>query len=137
MIRGAIVIVCVFSVMYYMMHDVVVVTLIKTNLEFDSYLCVINMNEPQPILGLPDLEINSGSPGLLSWCFFYRKTLPICTFRFPHVLTTLTTFTVLLRILYTIDIPPRLRKLHNHFLFDIPFKLLLFIYLSRFFGEIR
>ena len=69
MIRGAIVIVCVFSVMYYMMHYVVV-TLTKTNLEYDSYLCVINMNEPQPILGLPDLEINSGSPGLLSWCFF-------------------------------------------------------------------
>ena len=58
-------------------------------------------------------------------------------FRFPRVPTTLTTFTVLLRILFIIDIPPRLRKLHNHFLYAIPFKLLLFIYLSRFFGEIR
>jgi len=51
-------------------------------------------------------------------CFVYRlgKTLPILpllAFWFPHVLTTLTTFSVLLRII--IDIPPRLRKLHNHF----------------------
>jgi len=39
--------------------------------------------------------------------------------------------------IYTIDIPPRVRNVHNHFLYAIPFKLLLFIYLSRFFGEIR
>ncbi len=39
--------------------------------------------------------------------------------------------------IYTIDIPPRVRNLHNHFLFAIPFKLILLIYLSRFFGEIR
>jgi hypothetical protein len=54
-----------------------------------------------------------------------------CTYYFDHFSCTSS------HSIYTIDIPPRLRKLHNHFLYAIPFKLLLFVYLSRFFGEIR
>jgi hypothetical protein len=54
-----------------------------------------------------------------------------CTYYFYHFSCTLSDS------IYTIDIPPRLRNLHNHFLCAIPFKLLLLIYLSRFLGEIR
>jgi len=54
-----------------------------------------------------------------------------CTYYFDHFFCTSPDS------IYTIGIPPRLRKLHNHFLYAIPFKLLLFIYLSHFFGELQ
>jgi hypothetical protein len=38
--------------------------------------------------------------------------------------------------IYTIDVPPRIRKLHNHFLYTLSFSILLFLYLSRLFCEI-
>jgi len=61
----------------------------------------------------------------------YSFSVSPCSYYFDHFSCTSPDS------IYTIDIPPRLRKLRNHFLYAIPFKLLLFIYLSRFFGEIR
>jgi len=54
-----------------------------------------------------------------------------CTYYFDHFSCTSSDS------ICTIDIPPRLRNLHNQFLYAILFKLLLFLYLSRFFCEIR
>ena len=39
--------------------------------------------------------------------------------------------------IYTINIPPRIRKLHNQILYTLSLKYLLFLYLSVFFLEIR
>ena len=61
----------------------------------------------------------------------YSFLVSACTYYFYHFSCTSSDS------IYTIDIPPRLRNLHNHFLCAIPFTLLLFIYLSRFLGEIR
>ncbi len=43
-----------------------------------------------------------------------------CTYYFDHFSCTSSDS------IYTIDIPPRVRNLHNQFLYAIPFKLLLF-----------
>ena len=72
-------------------------------------------------------ECRKNSPHTPTFSFLVSA----CTYYFYHFSCTSSDS------IYTIDIPPRLRNLHNHFLCAIPFKLLLFIYLSRFFGEIR
>ncbi len=56
----------------------------------------------------------------------YSFSVSACNYYFDHFCCTSPDS------IYTIDIPPRIRKLHNHFLYAIPFKLLLFIYLSCF-----
>ena len=80
-----------------------------------------------PILMSAIVKISKNSPHTPTYSFLVSP----CTYYFNHFSC------IPLDSIYTIDIPPRVRNLHNRFLFAIPFKLLLLIYLSRFFGEIR
>jgi hypothetical protein len=51
---------------------------------------------------------------------------PLNTFQFPPTSTTKITFSLLLRILFFIVIPPLLRKLYNHLLYTLSLKYYFF-----------
>jgi hypothetical protein len=91
------------------------------------YIHMVRMSEAREIHSRGSDIRSKNSPHTPTFSFLVSA----CTYYFYHFSCTLSDS------IYTIDIPPRLRNLHNHFLCAIPFKLLLLIYLSRFLGEIR